>query len=136
MFENQNPDDGLKFQISKVGEDFRLSRNFRLKEARSGCGSDIVFVHPALILLMQSLRDQYGPLRVNSMYRSQEWNLRIQGEKGSKHTLGMAVDLSPLETKFERFKNDIMKRTDIGGVGIYSTFIHLDVYGNGRRWHG
>jgi len=136
MYENQNPDDGLKLQISKVGEDYRLSRNFRLKEARSGCGSDIVFIHPALICLMQSLRDQYGPLRVNSLYRSPEWNTRIQGAKDSKHTLGMAVDLSPLETKFERFRNDIIKRADIGGIGVYSTFIHLDVFGEGRRWNG
>jgi len=48
MFENQNPDDALKFSVSKLGRDYRLSRNFRLWEAQCSDGSDIVFVHPSL----------------------------------------------------------------------------------------
>jgi uncharacterized protein YcbK (DUF882 family) len=138
MYNSQNPDDSLIFRMSQLGEGYRLSRNFRLGEPgiQSGCGSDIIFIHPALILLMQELRDEYGALRVNSLYRSQAHNTRIQGSKESKHLLGMAVDLSPLETKFERFRDGVSQMDNVGGIGIYRTFIHVDVYGQNRRWNG
>ena len=93
-------------------------------------------MHPALICLMQELRDTYGPLQVNSMFRSRAWNTHIQGSKKSTHLLGMAVDLNPLETKFERFVEGVSKMDNVGGIGIYRTFVHVDVYGYNRRWNG
>lgn len=85
---------------------------------------------------MQELRDTYGELQVNSLFRSREHNTRIQGSKQSKHLLGMAVDLVPLETKFERFVEGVSKMDNVGGIGIYRTFVHIDVYGHNRRWNG
>ena len=136
MYCNQNPDDSLIFRVSQLGPNYRLSRNFRLHEAQCTDGTDIVYIHPALILLMQELRDTYGPLQVNSLFRSREHNTRIQGSKQSKHLLGMAVDLVPLETKFERFVEGVSKMDNVGGIGIYRTFVHVDVYGQNRRWNG
>ncbi len=133
MFNSQNPDDSLKFRLSQVGEDYRLSRNFRLKEAKSGCGSDIVYVHPALLVALQSLRDEFGPIKVNSWYRSIEWNTRIQGERESKHLWGMAVDIVPLECSQAKLREGLAKY-DLGGVGLYKTFTHIDVFGKDRRW--
>lgn len=135
MFENQNPDDALKFSVSKLGRDYRLSRNFRLWEAQCSDGSDIVFVHPSLLVLVQALRDEFGPLRVNSWYRTPRFNATLAGKssKNSKHILGMAVDLFPLKHSLESFKTEV-KTLPIGGIGIYETFVHLDVHGEGRKW--
>jgi uncharacterized protein YcbK (DUF882 family) len=47
----------------------------------------------------------------------------------------MAVDLFPLKHSLETFKNDI-KDLPVGGIGIYETFVHLDVFGEGRKWKG
>lgn len=136
MYTDHNPDDSLIFRVSQLGPNYRLSRNFRLHEAQCSDGTDIVYVHPALLCLMQKVRDEYGPLQVNSLFRSRAFNTSIRGSKKSKHLLGMAVDVMPLEMKLERFTEEISKWDNIGGIGIYRTFIHLDVYGNNRRWNG
>lgn len=133
MFNSQDPDDSLMFKLSQVGGEYRLSRNFRLKEARSGCGADVVYVHPALLVLLQNLRDDFGRLRINSWYRSLEWNTKIQGERDSKHLWGMAVDVVPLDCGHQRFRDGLVKY-DVGGIGIYKNFTHIDVFGKDRRW--
>lgn len=133
MFKNQNPDDSLKFPIDKLGEDYRISRNFRLREAQSRCGSMLVYLHPSTLVLAQILRDRVGGLMVNSWYRSLEHNTKIQGSKESKHTLGMAVDLFPLECSLSKLIDEANK-LDIGGMGIYENFVHLDTFGENRRW--
>ena len=137
MFENQNPDDALKFSVAKLGGDYRLSRNFRLWEAQCSDGSDIVFIHPSILILVQALRDEFGSLRVNSWYRTPSFNATLAGKssKTSKHLLGMAVDLFPLKHSLESFKTEV-KALPVGGIGIYETFVHLDVYGEGRKWKG
>ena len=127
MFKNQNPDDAIKFPVDKLGESFRIARNFRLKEAQSACGSTTVYLHPSTLVLAQILRDRVGALRVNSWYRSLEYNTKIQGSKNSKHTLGMAVDLTPLECSLSKLISEVEK-LDVGGLGIYENFIHIDTF--------
>ena len=70
---------------------------------------------------------------VNSWYRSLEHNTKIQGSKKSKHTLGMAVDLFPLECSLSKLIDEANK-LDVGGMGIYENFVHLDTFGENRRW--
>lgn len=53
----------------------------------------------------------------------------------SKHLLGMAVDVYPLEADLEYVKRDVLE-LPIGGIGIYGSFVHIDVYGANRRWQG
>jgi uncharacterized protein YcbK (DUF882 family) len=136
MFANNNPDDALQFKVSQLGDGYRLSRNFKLSEAKSQCGSDTVYVHPAVLVLAQKIRDEFGPIRVNSWYRSPEHNATITGSsKQSRHMLGMAIDIVPLRATL----NDVRlyaETLNVGGMGTYETFVHLDVDGIHRRWHG
>lgn len=134
MFQDQNPDDALKFSVEKMGKTYRLARNFRLHEAQCSDGSDIVFVHPATLMLIQHLRDEFGAIKVNSWYRTPSYNSRV-GTRNSKHMLGMAVDIVPMKMSLDQFIVEV-KQLPIGGIGIYKSFVHLDTYGNGRRWDG
>lgn len=134
MFCDCNPDDAILFDVNQNGNGFHLSRNFTLSEARSGCGDRWVWIHPATIVLAQKLRDEFGPLEVRSWYRSKQHNKNIGGVDNSRHVLGMAVDLAPLETDVNKFKKRILQM-DIGGIGIYDSFVHVDVYSNNRRWN-
>jgi len=116
-----------------MGDGYNLSRNFKLIEAQSKCGSDRVIIHPSTIVLAQLLRDKLGRLQINSWYRSIEHNESIGGVQNSKHTLGMAIDVLPMQASL----NDLLSVVNtlaIGGIGIYESFIHLDVYGENRRW--
>lgn len=91
-----------------------------------------------LIIGLQKLRELAGaPIHINSGFRCNKHNRKIDGSFESFHTLGMAADitcedLSPRELaklaeKIEHFKK--------GGIGVYSTWLHLDVRTIGKaRW--
>jgi len=133
VFNNQVPEDALRFDVNALGKGYRLSRKFTLSEAQSGCGSPIVWIHPATILLAQTLRDEFGAIRINSWYRTKEHNERVGGGKKSTHTMGLAIDIKPLSAELNVVKNSILEM-NIGGVGFYKTFIHLDVFSANRFW--
>jgi len=119
-----------------------LSKNFSRSEfACKGkhCCSNSAVVHPDLITALQELRELIGfPLRIASGFRCNKHNHEIGGASGSFHTIGMAADIScPVgftaqsiaakAEQIELFKN--------GGIGIYPTWIHVDVRKTGKaRW--
>lgn len=74
------------------------------------------------------------PLTVLSAYRTEAHNRKIGGARFSQHVQGRALDLRPPKgmtvTKFHQViiglaKSDLGKT--IRGVGLYSTFVHIDI---------
>jgi uncharacterized protein YcbK (DUF882 family) len=132
MFRNHNASDVLRLSL-KANPDLKLSRNFRLAELACKDGSDTVLVHPALILALQAIRDVAGAgIRINSGYRTPEYNKSIGGATNSMHTLGMAADIvitgmTPMQVA--AIANDLK----LGGIKAYPTFTHIDV-GRPRTW--
>ena len=119
-----------------------LSKNFSRKEfacqGRHCCGYSAP-VHPDLIAGLQQLRDIAGPLKINSGFRCRRHNADIGGADESYHCLGMAADiaiprgmtadgLAKLVESVEIFRN--------GGIGIYSSWLHVDCRGHKVRWQG
>jgi uncharacterized protein YcbK (DUF882 family) len=133
IFRDQNPLDSLRFEINKVGRSYKVSRNFTLGELASKDGANIVLLHPALIIALQTIRDHVGkPIRVNSAFRSPAHNKAIGGASNSLHTLGLAADvvidgMTPIEVA--SLANDM----GLGGIKAYPTFTHIDV-GRHRTW--
>jgi uncharacterized protein YcbK (DUF882 family) len=133
IFRDQNPLDSLRFEIDKVGRSYKVSRNFTLGELASKDGANIVLLHPALIIALQTIRDHVGkPIRVNSAFRSPTHNKAIGGASNSLHTLGLAADvvidgITPIEVA--SLANDM----GLGGIKAYPTFTHIDV-GRHRTW--
>jgi zinc D-Ala-D-Ala carboxypeptidase len=133
IFRDQNPLDSLRFEIDKVGRSYKVSRNFTLGELASKDGANIVLLHPALIIALQTIRDHVGkPIRVNSAFRSPAHNKAIGGASNSLHTLGLAADvvidgMTPIEVA--SLANDM----GLGGIKAYPTFTHIDV-GRHRTW--
>jgi uncharacterized protein YcbK (DUF882 family) len=133
IFRDQNPLDSLRFEIDKVGRSYKVSRNFTLGELASKDGANIVLLHPALILALQTIRDHLGkPIRVNSAFRSPAHNKAIGGASNSLHTLGLAADIvidgmTPIEV------SSLASDMGLGGIKAYPTFTHIDV-GRHRTW--
>jgi hypothetical protein len=79
----------------------RLSKNFTLDEliVTSTSGSNIPpGLHKEKLLytanyLLQPIRDKWGPVLVNSGYRSQAVNTAIGGSSASQHCKGEAADI-------------------------------------------
>lgn len=118
-----------------------LSKNFSRHEfkcpGKNCCGGSAP-VHPDLIKALQTLRDLAGvPLKISSGFRCIKHNHEVKGSKNSFHTLGMAADikvpygmtpvgLSLLAEEIPAFRE--------GGIGLYATWIHVDVRPYKARW--
>lgn len=136
-FCEQHISETIAYSLTEHGEDYRLSEHFQLKEFASADGADIVLVHPVLITLLEALRLELGgyPLHINSGYRTHSHNAAIGGKPQSRHLFGMAADLSSKHVT-SREIYEVAKRVGVGGLGLYLSFCHVDVWGKDRRWYG
>ena len=91
-----------------------------------------------LIAILEKIRDHFGsPVRVNSGVRCAAHNTAVGGAKSSQHLYGTASDIrvdgvSPAEVA--SYAETLLQNT--GGIGIYSTFTHIDVRSIKSRWNG
>ena len=115
----------------------RLSRNFTSEEFECKCGCGQANMSDVLIESLQLLRDLIAlPITVTSGYRCIEHNKKVGGSKGSQHLTGRAADIkvdgmSSLE--LDSYVQAIPTFYD-GGVGMYSSWVHVDVRGYRARW--
>lgn len=78
-----------------------------------------------------------GPLYVNSGWRSVQYNAKVGGAKSSTHLNGLAVDITwdgfiAKSNKTEQFVA-LARKEGFRGIGLYNTFIHLDI-GPEKQW--
>lgn len=116
----------------------KLSENFKVKEFACKDGSDVIFVAPKLVEILQKIRAHFGkPLIINSAYRTPTYNKKIGGATYSQHQYGTAADIRingvrPKEVA--AYAETLLPNT--GGIGIYSNFTHIDVRAVKSRWNG
>ena len=95
-------------------------------------------VDPELIVLCDRIRRLYGkPIVVNSGYRSPEHNAKVGGVADSLHVKGRAADITTLlkdRDDLPRLQEICLKLNSTGGVGLYDTFVHVDIRGYAARW--
>lgn len=116
----------------------KLSTNFTVKEFACKNGEDAILVAPQLVMVLQSIRSHFGKaVTINSAYRTPEYNAKIGGSAQSQHCYGTAADIKVsgvTPAKVAAYARSIMP--DWGGVGIYSTFTHVDVRESKSDWTG
>jgi len=106
---------------------FQLSENFSLHEFQCRhCGQ--VKLDSRLVQKLQALRDEVGvPLVITSGFRCLEHNQAVGGADGSQHLFGRAADVViPEGMSGEKFA-DIGRKVGFTGIGVYSSFVHMDV---------
>ncbi len=99
------------------------------------CGINKIDYH--VIELCKLIEYTVGfPLNVNSGYRCRKHNTAIGGAKNSQHLKGFAADLSGKDlSKLKEVCKNLWDHKEIGGYGIYRTFVHVDM-GKHRTWKG
>lgn len=115
--------------------DIKVSTNFKLYEFECKDGNHEVKVHLELIEKLQKLRDLVGkPIKINSGYRTKEYNAKIGGSPKSQHVEGTAVDLAlPTGISVDKFA-DYAEKVGFRGIGKYPWGIHVDVRETAARW--
>lgn len=116
--------------------DIQVSKNFKLREFQCKDGNNQVKLDSVLLNKLQKFRDRLGvPLTINSAYRTPEYNKKIGGSPNSQHMLGAAVDVSirNINMKIESIAK-IAEEIGFTGIGLYDTFIHLDVRPNKTKF--
>ena len=116
----------------------KLSKNFTVKEFACSDGTDTVFISLTLVNLLQKIRDHLGKaVIINSAYRTEAHNKSIGGATYSQHKYGLAADIhingvTPKE--IAAYVETLMPSS--GGIGIYKSFVHVDVRQVKSRWNG
>ena len=116
----------------------KLSKNFKVKEFACKDNSDVVFVAPELVEVLQKVRVHFGkPVNINSAYRTPMHNDKVGGATYSQHLYGTAADIriTGVEPKkIAEYANALMPNK--GGIGTYANFVHIDVRETKSRWNG
>ena len=113
------------------------TKNFKVSEFSCHCGCGYNIIDQRVIDMAQIIREALGvPIRVNSGCRCEKHNAKVGGVKGSKHTKGLAADLS-CELGAAKMFDTVKKLYADGKLPNldycirYRTFIHIDC--GGRR---
>ena len=115
----------------------KLSANFKVEEFACSDGSDPIFIAPKLVTILQKIRNHFGkPVIINSAYRTVSKNKAVGGVTRSQHLYGTAADIhivgiTPKE--IAKYAETLLPTS--GGIGIYSTFTHIDVREVKSRWN-
>ena len=89
---------------------------------------------------LQIIRDELGePIKINSGWRCENYNRKINGVKRSQHIKGKAADIRVKNLTPDEVATAIDKLQEggfikSGGLGRYNSFTHYDIRGRKARW--
>ena len=108
----------------------QITPHFKVREFACSDGSDPVFISQPLAELLENIRVHFGAaVHIHSGYRTVSFNASLKNSsKKSQHCNGLAADIKVEgHTPKEVYDYTCSLLGDHGGVGIYNTFVHVDV---------
>lgn len=115
----------------------KISPHFGVWEFKCKDNSRVIVLDKALVELLEIIRLHYNkPLHINSGYRTVQYNASLKNSSPqSQHILGKAADiwLNDISPKQLYSWLDSSYPNSLG-IGIYDTFVHVDVREGKSRW--
>ena len=100
--------------------------NFTPDEFRCSCCNRLE-ISSDIMDLLQSARNDLGPLQITSAYRCPDHNSKVSSTGASgPHTTGMAVDIHVSNSQHRKQLIDYFA-TKVTGLGVAKTFLHIDL---------
>lgn len=120
----------LKGKAQKLTENFK-STEFDCK-GRGCCA--FTLVDEKLVKHLQQIRNHFNaPVIINSGYRCAKHNTAVGGTANSQHKNGKAADIV-VKGVSPRDVAKYAEKIGLDGIGLYSTFTHIDTRGHKTRW--
>lgn len=93
------------------------------------------------IRVLDELRAAIGkPIVLTSIYRGPAYNKAVGGVSGSQHLRNAAIDFQVRGMSPRAVYNRLLEMRRAGkfkgGLGLYSTFVHIDTRGVNATWRG
>ena len=115
----------------------QLSTHFQAVEFRCRDNTRVIVLNKALLDLLEIIREHYKlPVSISSGYRTVHYNAQLKNSSPkSQHCLGNAADISVkgvAPASVYKWLNE--KYPNSLGIGIYNTFVHVDVRPGKSRW--
>ena len=117
--------------------DAKVSDHFKLREFKCNDNSRVVVLNDELVTVLETARLHFGKaIKINSGYRTVAYNSTLKdASPKSQHTHGNAADIVVIDVKLIDVYNYFNETyPDTYGVGIYNTFVHIDVRPSKARW--
>ena len=114
-----------------------VSEHFKLREFKCNDNSRVVVLNDELVAVLENARQYFGKtIKINSGYRTVAYNSTLKNSSPqSQHTHGNAADIVVSDVKPIDVYNYFNKTyPDKYGIGIYNTFVHIDVRPTKSRW--
>ena len=102
------------------------------------CGQHFynIYLIAKLNYLLDLVREKYHKeLAINSVYRCPAHNAKVGGVFNSYHVRGMAADVT-VEGVDPNELAALAETVGFNGIGIYKTFVHVDIRETPARWTG
>ena len=115
-----------------------LSSNFSKKAFACKC-CGVSKASKKLIDGLQELRESVDrPIVIVSGYRCTKHNINVGGATNSQHMLGNAADIKIEGMTIDEIIDAVEKRDVFknGGIGMYKSWVHVDVRPGKARWNG
>jgi len=122
------------------GRPERVNKNFYSDAFDCHCNNPsctTTVVDPLLADALDELWELAGEFQINSGYRCKKHNTAVNGQKGSLHLVGKAVDIESLRSFSgpELAKYVLQVPTlEHGGLGVSEHWLHTDVRTVRARW--
>lgn len=115
-----------------------LTPHFKVREFACHDGTDTIFISQELVEVLEQIRAHFQKaVIVCSGYRTEAHNQKNGGATYSQHKYGTAADIQVAgvtPAAVASYAETLLPNR--GGIGIYSTFTHVDVRAVKSRWKG
>lgn len=114
-----------------------ISEHFGVWEFKCKDNSRVIVLNKVLVELLEKVRSHFKrPVVINSAYRTVQYNSQLPNSSPkSQHTLGNAADIrvtGVTPVNVYAYLNQL--HPNDCGIGLYNTFVHIDVRPNKSRW--
>jgi len=121
--------------------DFQITEHFNLREFQCQDETQAVKLDPEIPKKLEILRGLVSEhkrtdtaLKINSGYRTPEYNHKVGGAEKSQHLKGTAADVRLPAGVDADLMASFAEKAGFDGVGKYNSFVHCDVRGYTARW--